>query len=103
MCSVYAAVGSPSSKGLRTNTRRYAPHTSWCPPRIRNALQSIKTHTKFIQDVRYAPSGDQFASVGSDSKIFVYDGKTGETLGEIADSPHTGSIVRTACLAGGEW
>ncbi|TFY62674.1 hypothetical protein EVJ58_g3719 [Rhodofomes roseus] len=42
--------------------------------------KSIKTHTKFIQDVRYAPSGDQFASVGSDSKIFLYDGKTGETL-----------------------
>ena len=87
----------------RTSTRRYASHITWSPPRIRNALQSIKTHTKFIQDVRYAPSGDQFASVGSDSKIFVYDGKTGETLGEIADSPHTGSIVRTACLAGGEW
>jgi len=55
--------------------------------------KSIKTHTKFIQDVRYAPSGDHFASVGSDSKVFVYDGKTGETLGEITDSPHTGSIM----------
>ncbi|KZT65291.1 WD40 repeat-like protein [Daedalea quercina L-15889] len=55
--------------------------------------KSIKTHTKFIQDVRYAPSGDHFASVGSDSKIFVYDGKTGETTGEITDSPHTGSIM----------
>ncbi|KAL6306374.1 WD40 repeat-like protein [Sparassis latifolia] len=55
--------------------------------------KTIKTHTKFVQDVQYAPSGDQFASVGSDSKIFLYDGKTGETLGEFTESPHTGSIM----------
>ncbi|KAI0763094.1 WD40 repeat-like protein [Trametes elegans] len=54
--------------------------------------KTIKTHTKFVQDVRFAPSGDQFASVGSDYKIFLYDGKTGDTLGEIVDSPHTGTI-----------
>ncbi|KAI1787572.1 WD40 repeat-like protein [Ganoderma leucocontextum] len=55
--------------------------------------KTIKTHTKFVQDVRYAPSSDHFASVGSDYKIFVYDGKTGDTLGEFIDSPHTGSIM----------
>ncbi|KAJ4489897.1 WD40-repeat-containing domain protein [Lentinula aciculospora] len=55
--------------------------------------KSIKTHTKFVQDVRYAPSGDIFASVGSDSKIFLYDGKTGDTLDEFNDSPHKGSIM----------
>ncbi|KZT03823.1 WD40 repeat-like protein [Laetiporus sulphureus 93-53] len=55
--------------------------------------KSIKTHTKFVQDVRYSPSGDHFASVGSDGKIFIYDGKTGDTIGEITDSPHTGSIM----------
>ncbi|PCH35254.1 WD40 repeat-like protein [Wolfiporia cocos MD-104 SS10] len=55
--------------------------------------KTIKTHTKFVQDVRYSPSGDHFASVGSDAKIFLYDGKTGETLGEITDSPHSGSIM----------
>jgi hypothetical protein len=32
-------------------------------------------------------------SVGSDSKIFLYDGKTGDTVAEVVDSPHTGSIV----------
>ncbi|KAF9500720.1 WD40 repeat-like protein [Pleurotus eryngii] len=53
----------------------------------------IKTHTKFVQDVRYDNTGDRFASVGSDSKIFLYDGKTGDTLGEITDSPHKGSIM----------
>lgn len=43
--------------------------------------------------MKYAPSGDQFASVGSDAKIFLHDGKTGDTLAEITDSPHKGSIV----------
>ncbi|KAF8635414.1 hypothetical protein AX15_000408 [Amanita polypyramis BW_CC] len=55
--------------------------------------KTIKTHTKFVQDVRYGPSGSVFASVGSDSKIFLYDGKTGDTLNELTDSPHKGSIM----------
>ncbi|KAJ3848746.1 WD40-repeat-containing domain protein [Lentinula lateritia] len=55
--------------------------------------KSIKTHTKFVQDVRYAPSGDIFVSVGSDFKIFLYDGKNGDTLDEVTDSPHKGSIM----------
>ncbi|KAI0687680.1 WD40 repeat-like protein [Cytidiella melzeri] len=54
--------------------------------------KAIKTHTKFVQDIKYASSGDHFASVGSDAKIFIYDGKTGETRGEIKDSPHSGTI-----------
>ncbi|KAJ7100107.1 WD40-repeat-containing domain protein [Mycena belliarum] len=58
--------------------------------------KTIKTHTKFVQDVRYAPSGDHFASVGSDSKVFVYDGKTGDTVAEFTDSPHKGSIMACA-------
>jgi WD40 repeat protein len=49
--------------------------------------------------VRYAPSGDHFASVGSDSKIFLYDGKTGETVAEFTDSPHKGSIVRVFAVS----
>lgn len=47
-----------------------------------------------MQDVRYASSGDQFASVGSDSKAFLYDGKTGDVLGEFAGDAHKGTIVR---------
>ncbi|TCD64690.1 WD40 repeat-like protein [Steccherinum ochraceum] len=58
--------------------------------------KTINTHTKFVQDVRYASSGDHFASVGSDAKVFVYDGKTGETLAEFTDSPHTGSIYASS-------
>ncbi|TFY60252.1 hypothetical protein EVG20_g7485 [Dentipellis fragilis] len=53
--------------------------------------KTIKTHTKFVQDLRYALSGDHFASVGSDGKIFLYDGKTGDTLGEFEEG-HKGTI-----------
>ncbi|KAF5310738.1 hypothetical protein D9619_007892 [Psilocybe cf. subviscida] len=55
--------------------------------------ETIKTHTKFVQDVQYAPSGDHFASVGSDFKAFLYDGQTGDTVAEFTDSPHKGSIT----------
>ncbi|KAG1745275.1 WD40-repeat-containing domain protein [Suillus lakei] len=55
--------------------------------------KTIRTHTKFVQDVQFGPSGDHFASVGSDSKIFLYDGKTGETVAELTDSPHKGTIM----------
>jgi WD40 repeat protein len=59
-----------------TSTDHYRPKT-------------IKTHTKFVTDLKFALTGDAFASVGSDAKIFIYDGKTGETLAQIVDSPHT--------------
>ncbi|KIY61197.1 WD40 repeat-like protein [Cylindrobasidium torrendii FP15055 ss-10] len=55
--------------------------------------KTIRTHTKYIQDVRYAPSGDHFASVGSDAKVFLYDGKEGEMVAEFNDSPHTGTVM----------
>lgn len=74
---------------------------SRCPQAVRaepkspSSHQTIKTHTKFVLDVRYAPSGDHFASVGSDGKIFLYDGKLGESLGEFSES-HTGTAVSQA-------
>ncbi|KAG8933865.1 WD40 repeat-like protein [Tulasnella sp. 418] len=54
--------------------------------------KTIQSHTQFIQDVQYSPNGDFFASVGSDYKAFVYDGKTGDTLFELSE-PHRGSIM----------
>ena len=46
-----------------------------------------------MQDIKYAPSGNHFVSVGSDAKIFLYDGKEGDTLGDFSDSPHSGTVV----------
>jgi WD40 repeat protein len=65
-------------------------------------VQVIKTHTKFVQDLRYARGGNHFASVGADAKAFLYDGKTGDVLGEFEGDLHTGNIVsslwvRSAC------
>jgi WD40 repeat protein len=51
-----------------------------------------------VQDVRYAPSGDHFASVGSDGKIFLYDGKAGDTVGEFSEG-HAGTAVSQARLS----
>lgn len=50
-------------------------------------------HTRYPNQVRFAPDGSVFVSVGSDKKINVFDGKTGEFMREIAsDDGHTGSI-----------
>lgn len=46
-----------------------------------------------MQDVRFSPSGDKLASVGSDSKIFIHDGLSGDTINEITSDSHKGSIV----------
>ncbi|KAH6917769.1 WD-repeat-containing protein [Coprinopsis sp. MPI-PUGE-AT-0042] len=55
--------------------------------------KTIKNHTRFVQDIQFSPNGDHFLSVGSDFKFFLYDGKTGETVAEVTDSPHKGSIM----------
>lgn len=56
---------------------------------------TIRTHSKFVQDVRFSHSGDALASVGSDAKIFIHNGISGETIKEITGDGHTGSI--SAC------
>ena len=66
---------------------------SWIPGVPFKYERMIQTHDRFVQDVRYAPSGDVFISVGSDSKIFLYDGKTGDTLAELTQPSNKGSIV----------
>ena len=51
-------------------------------------------HTKFVQDIKYAPNGSHFVSVRSDSKIVLYNGENGDKVVDVVDSPHKGSIVR---------
>ncbi|KAL7419562.1 WD40 repeat-like protein [Cryptotrichosporon argae] len=41
----------------------------------------ISTHTRFVRDVGFSPDGAVFASVGSDGKVFWYEGKTGDVVG----------------------
>lgn len=43
--------------------------------------------------VRYSPDGSKFISVSSDKNGLIYDGKTGEKIGELsAEDGHTGSV-----------
>jgi WD40 repeat protein len=52
---------------------------------------SNNTHTNFVNCVRYSSTGGKVVSVGSDKKIQLYDGATGEPAGEILNA-HEGGI-----------
>lgn len=52
---------------------------------------SNNTHSNFVNCVRYNSSGSKVISVGSDKKIQLYDGATGEPAGEILNG-HDGGI-----------
>lgn len=58
--------------------------------------KTIRTHTKFVQTVQYAQDGSLFASGGSDFKLFLYDGSTGDTVcqlgAEDSTNNHTGTV-----------
>ncbi|PWN53481.1 putative actin interacting protein 1 [Violaceomyces palustris] len=54
--------------------------------------KTITAHTKFVQDVSYSPSGDHFVSVGSDSKVFLYDGKTGDLISDLSSKVSEGHV-----------
>jgi len=50
-------------------------------------------HTRFPNCVRFSPDGNFYVSVGSDSKIYLFDSKSGELVKEIKDDKgHSGSI-----------
>ncbi|KAI9783489.1 MAG: WD40 repeat-like protein, partial [Candelina submexicana] len=49
-------------------------------------------HTNFVYGVAFSPDGGSLVSVGSDKKIWLYDGRTGEVKGQIGDGEHKGSI-----------
>ncbi|KAF3939390.1 Beta-TrCP [Dactylella cylindrospora] len=52
------------------------------------------SHTNFIQGISFSPDGTHLVSVGSDRKIFLWDGKTGELVSQIQDAEngHKGGI-----------
>ena len=58
--------------------------------------RTLTNHTRFVQDVAYAPNGATFASAGADGRLFVYDGTSGDNIGELRDeatpSAHQGTI-----------
>jgi WD40 repeat protein len=57
--------------------------------------KSNKEHQRFVNCVRYSPDGNFYISAGSDKKLCVYDGKTGDFVRELAgekDGGHTAGI-----------
>lgn len=52
--------------------------------------RAFKEHQRFVNAVRYAPNGEKFISVSSDKTAFIFDGKTGEKIGQLdaGDGPN---------------
>ncbi|KAG8467243.1 hypothetical protein KFE25_000559 [Diacronema lutheri] len=58
---------------------------------------SFREHTRYPNCVRFSPDGEQLISVGSDSKIVMYNGPTGQKVADITcDDMHTGAIYACA-------
>jgi len=47
-------------------------------------------HNNYIYGTEFSPDGNALVSVGSDRKVWIYDGKTGEPQKQIGDGEHTG-------------
>lgn len=56
---------------------------------------NFKGHSRYPNCVRFSPNGEYFLSVGADSKIFLFEGKTGQPVKEIdsGKDAHSGSIL----------
>ncbi|KAM7271912.1 hypothetical protein ACFE04_031126 [Oxalis oulophora] len=55
--------------------------------------QSHREHTNFVNCVRFAPDGTKCITVSSDKKGLIFDGKTGEIMGELSsEDGHQGTI-----------
>lgn len=66
-----------SSPPLETTRYTTGPPFKW---------KMTKTeHLRYVQSVRYSPNGDHFATGGFDGKVFIYDGKTSDLIGELGE------------------
>lgn len=57
--------------------------------------KTITLHKNFVNCVRYSPSGATFCTVSSDKRALIFDGKTGDHIGELLDGDfaHKGGIM----------
>eukprot|EP00118_Oscarella_pearsei_P024690 m.306599 g.306599 ORF g.306599 m.306599 type:complete len:600 (+) comp41387_c0_seq1:60-1859(+) len=59
--------------------------------------KTLKEHTQFVNSVRYAPDGSLFCTGGHDGMAFLYDGKTGDLVGQLGEGKsHAGGIYAMA-------
>jgi len=54
-------------------------------------VKSDKSHTNFINQLKYSPKGTFILSGGADRKLVLYEGKSYEKLAE-KENTHNGSI-----------
>jgi len=60
-------------------------------------VKSTREHTKYVNCVRYSPDGSKFVSVSSDKRAILYDGTSGDQIGELSqDNGHSSSIYSCA-------
>lgn len=59
-------------------------------------VKTMNEHTNFVNSVRYAPDGSVFITAGAEGKAYVYDGKTGDLIGELGAPAHKGGIYAVA-------
>lgn len=52
----------------------------------------IQDHSRFVQAVRFSPSGEQFASAGFDGKLFIYNSSDNSNVAELGSPAHKGGI-----------
>ena len=45
----------------------------------------FQEHQRYVQSVRYSPDGNFWASGGFDGRIFIYEAKDSELIGEFND------------------
>ncbi|KAG0500120.1 hypothetical protein HPP92_000192 [Vanilla planifolia] len=54
---------------------------------------SHRDHSNFVNCVRFSPDGSKFITVSSDKKGIIFDGKSGDKIGELSmEGGHGGSI-----------
>jgi len=53
-------------------------------------------HSRFVQAVRYSPDGEKFASGGFDGKVFIYEAKDSQLIGEVGSPAHNGGVYGVA-------
>jgi len=52
----------------------------------------IEDHTRFVQAVRFSPSGDLFATAGFDGKILLFRSNDYSKVGEFGSPAHSGGV-----------
>lgn len=52
----------------------------------------IRDHTNFVNCVRFSHNGEKFVTGGAEGKVFVYEGKSADKLGELGAPAHKGGV-----------